>query len=379
MRVIASQGTTCFIANGNDVLGLDFTNNSCKIYKFEKNEGSAIITITVANDGKYVFAGYSSKVVCCWDINTGELLGSGLFKKRPTAIVYSTIANSDRAAVLVSDKTGDVWGSDVPLLKNQTILAGHTASVVTDMEIHNNLVVTADRDEKLRVSRFPDLETIVSYCLGHTSVVSSATFLSVGGNALLVSVSWDHRLCLWNPLNGKLLATKLYPNTVVPDEEEVAVDEDASEPVDEEAGEEEEEEELEEKTYDERTAGNFPFKVTACSSTNTIAVIFRNMSTLKLYRSSVQDYSPSSSSSSNELAGETSLELLAVPSDIVFLGDRLVALLPQPHYLQVLDVAFNAEKGLFETRDVSGEEGVRVAVQVFVKHCVDTGECAFSI
>src|SRR5690606_28966124 len=73
--------------------------------------------------------------------------------------------------------------------------------------------VSSDRDEKVRVSRFPDLETIVSYCLGHSSVVSSVAFLSVANQPLLVSASWDHRLCLWNPQNGHQFAFKAYPDS----------------------------------------------------------------------------------------------------------------------------------------------------------------------
>lgn len=61
-------------------------------------------------------------------------------------------------------------------------------------------MITSDRDEKIRVTNYPQTESIESYCLGHLEYVSGIEQLA-GGN-LLVSVSGDKTLRIWNYLKG---------------------------------------------------------------------------------------------------------------------------------------------------------------------------------
>lgn len=41
----------------------------------------------------------------------------------------------------------------------------------------NGYILTGERDEKIRVSHYPDTYDIVSYCLGHKSFVSALTVI----------------------------------------------------------------------------------------------------------------------------------------------------------------------------------------------------------
>lgn len=370
MRVLAQEGNECFIACGDKVvaIGLTGSESSFRELVYSNSAGHVVIALTVVSE--YVFAGYSSKHVCCWNRQSGEFLGSGVFKKRPTAIVYSSFVRSGQTykAILVSDKTGDVWGSDVPLLKNQTIMAGHTASIITDMTIDQNLIATSDRDEKIRVSRFPDMETIVSYCLHHTSVVSSINYIKVAGSTLLMSTSWDHQLCMWNPSTGKLVTSHQYPMEASEAVEEDAVEPEssssASAPVAAAAGtseppQEGDDEEPAEKTYDESTAGHYPCKVstTVVGGRALAAVIFKNSTSLQLH--SVEAAS---------IAEGVSVELAAVPSDIIFVqSDRLVVLLPVPHFMAVYQIS---SSGVVSASEVSGQYG---AVEKFKSFCSAAG------
>jgi WD40 repeat protein len=54
-----------------------------------------------------------------------------------------------------------------------TLLLGHFSSV-TSMTLDHTAqhIVTADRDEKIRVSRYPNAYNICTFCLGHTQFVS---------------------------------------------------------------------------------------------------------------------------------------------------------------------------------------------------------------
>lgn len=61
-------------------------------------------------------------------------------------------------------------------------------------------MITSDRDEKIRVTNYPQTENIESYCLGHLEYVSGIEQLPDGD--LLVSVSGDKTIRIWNFLKG---------------------------------------------------------------------------------------------------------------------------------------------------------------------------------
>ncbi|KAH3765737.1 WD40 domain protein [Pelomyxa schiedti] len=64
------------------------------------------------------------------------------------------------------------------------------------------LVATCDRDERIRVSRFPQTCIIESFCMGHTEFISDVVFC---GSTILVSGAGDGTLRSWDPLTGKCL------------------------------------------------------------------------------------------------------------------------------------------------------------------------------
>lgn len=64
-------------------------------------------------------------------------------------------------------------------------------------------VITSDRDEKIRVTNYPQTEDIESYCLGHLAYVSAVEQLPADNR--LLSVSGDKSLRVWNYLSGAQL------------------------------------------------------------------------------------------------------------------------------------------------------------------------------
>lgn len=64
-------------------------------------------------------------------------------------------------------------------------------------------MITSDRDEKVRITNYPQTENIQSYCLGHLEYVSAIEQLPADN--LLVSVSGDKTLRVWNYLTGSQL------------------------------------------------------------------------------------------------------------------------------------------------------------------------------
>lgn len=64
-------------------------------------------------------------------------------------------------------------------------------------------VLSCDRDEKIRCTNFPRTTLVESYCLGHTEYVAGIEFLPTHADRLLVSVSGDRTMRLWNYLDGR--------------------------------------------------------------------------------------------------------------------------------------------------------------------------------
>ncbi|ETM03721.1 hypothetical protein L917_00094 [Phytophthora nicotianae] len=130
-------------------------------------------------------------------------------------------------AIVVGQKTGEAVAVPFPDVdRDLKTLLGHTTSMVTHVAVNHDssLLLTADRDEKLRVSRFPNAAVIESYCLGHAASLTKVACSAVTPD-LVVSTSMDNTLKLWQMTTGKLLASEtLLPGVEV-----------SLEPLDEEA------------------------------------------------------------------------------------------------------------------------------------------------
>ncbi|RUS81815.1 hypothetical protein EGW08_010407 [Elysia chlorotica] len=78
-----------------------------------------------------------------------------------------------------------------------TLLLGHLSMLLGVMLVDGGTkVVTCDRDEKIRVSNFPDAYNIHAYCLGHTEFVIDLAYCDV--NKILLSASGDCTVRAWS-------------------------------------------------------------------------------------------------------------------------------------------------------------------------------------
>lgn len=112
--------------------------------------------------------------------------------------------------VIIGQKTGEAIAVPFPDVDRELkTLLGHTTSMVTHVAVNHDssLLLTADRDEKLRVSRFPNTSIIESYCLGHAASLTKVA-CSLVTPELVVSTSMDNTIKLWQMKTGKLLASK---------------------------------------------------------------------------------------------------------------------------------------------------------------------------
>uniref|UniRef100_A0ABM5FXY8 tRNA (Guanine-N(7)-)-methyltransferase non-catalytic subunit WDR4 n=1 Tax=Pogona vitticeps TaxID=103695 RepID=A0ABM5FXY8_9SAUR len=116
----------------------------------------------------------------------------------------SLIITAAEDKILVADKSGDVYSYSITDPENSgTIELGHL-SLLLDVALSpdDQYILTADRDEKIRVSLTKAPHNIVSFCLGHREFVSRI-FVIPNYPDLLLSASGDCTLRLWEYKHGK--------------------------------------------------------------------------------------------------------------------------------------------------------------------------------
>ncbi|KAI8867376.1 hypothetical protein GQ42DRAFT_164832 [Ramicandelaber brevisporus] len=162
--------------------------------------------------------------------NKWHLLLSAYLPKRATKVLFADFpgvadgAQSETIQLLVADKFGDVWRWTLPFngasetikvshlepdVQNQyaQLAVGHV-SIVTDVALatvnnRKKFIVTADRDEKIRVTHYPNAHNIEAMCLGHKSFVSAVTVLNATGERpILLSGDGDGLIIGWDMLTG---------------------------------------------------------------------------------------------------------------------------------------------------------------------------------
>ncbi|CAG8639126.1 7922_t:CDS:10 [Acaulospora morrowiae] len=155
--------------------------------------------------GSLLATSCEDKLLKIWNIDSGwDLKSTRPVAKRAVSIAFDALASR----VITADKFGDVLSYPLELPDNECtydLLLGHV-SMVTDMVLsHNNkYVITADRDEHIRVSRYPKGYEIESYCLGHTQFLSKLHILPWDTN-LLLSAGGDDFIALWDYVPGTLI------------------------------------------------------------------------------------------------------------------------------------------------------------------------------
>lgn len=155
-----------------------------------------ISSLAISKNGQYIAVSTENKQVVVFDNN--------LTPKRNFIVnrVASKVVFTNQGDILVADRTGDVFLYKFDEKAEPTLLLGHL-SMILDMELSDcgKYIATCDRDEKIRVSHFPNTYNIVSFCLGHEEFVTGIRFVS----NILVSASGDGTVRIWNYLKGEQL------------------------------------------------------------------------------------------------------------------------------------------------------------------------------
>ncbi|KAK7687287.1 hypothetical protein QCA50_009792 [Cerrena zonata] len=182
---------------------------------------------TVDNTFSTLVTSGEDKKLKVWQIDGLKLLSERELPKKPTDIRLV----QDSQTILVSDKFGDIFSypltpdnstpssSQAPPAgtskrgsltshenpSNGTLVLGHT-SLLTSFVLTEDekFIISADRDEHIRISWNPQGHVIERYCLGHKKFVSAITVPRFEPS-ILISGGGDPELKLWDWLSGRHL------------------------------------------------------------------------------------------------------------------------------------------------------------------------------
>ncbi|MES1907967.1 MAG: hypothetical protein MHM6MM_000989 [Cercozoa sp. M6MM] len=164
-----------------------------------QGHSAPIRVIAFSPCGTLLVTSGDDKLLCVWERQGNEwtIKCHRRIDKKAACVTWL----ADSSGVVVGDKFGDVQTvllEDVARLRR---VFGHL-SVVTDVCFVGDKLVTCDRDEKVRVSRYPRTFVASRYLMQHEEFVAALLPLS---DSVVVSVGGDAQLCLWNVADGTLL------------------------------------------------------------------------------------------------------------------------------------------------------------------------------
>ncbi|QNP98792.1 YALIA101S05e05248g1_1 [Yarrowia lipolytica] len=184
---------------------------AAKRTKYLPTSVSHVRSLQLSKGGKYLLATTDeTKSLVLLDPTTLEVIKKVQYPKRPSAVA----TDKEDLNIVLGDKFGDVYGESVEdllkvegELKDEPVL-GHV-SMLTALELGYDskdrpYVISADRDEHIRISRFPASHVIEQFCFGHQQFVSSLLINDLDAS-ILFSAGGDDEIFVWDWLNGKQL------------------------------------------------------------------------------------------------------------------------------------------------------------------------------
>uniref|UniRef100_A0A6V7KR70 Uncharacterized protein n=1 Tax=Bracon brevicornis TaxID=1563983 RepID=A0A6V7KR70_9HYME len=158
-----------------------------------------ITSVTFSNDGSLFVVCANRKQLYLYSSKDNSLLSNRTLVRAASRVRFTPLND-----VIVADKSGDAYlfSTKKPDEPGELIL-GHLSMLLDILVTEDGkFVVTADRDEKIRISHFPNAYNIQAFCLGHKTFVSNISQIP-GAEDLLVSSGGDGDIKIWNFAEGK--------------------------------------------------------------------------------------------------------------------------------------------------------------------------------
>lgn len=182
--------------NNNKQIVKEWLGSPCASFTI-KQDGKEVTYLALCNTHKQlIILGKIDDKVCSWR----QIGPAHSMPKSP--IVMQTFRDS---LLYIGDKFGDLWcleleklidsSCDRSVFKTASPILGHF-SILTHLTITENLIITCDRDEKVRVSMRDRPYLIDQFILGHTAYLigffqlNQKTWVSIDGNGRVCQWQW---------------------------------------------------------------------------------------------------------------------------------------------------------------------------------------------
>ncbi|KRZ68062.1 tRNA (guanine-N(7)-)-methyltransferase non-catalytic subunit wuho [Trichinella papuae] len=196
----------------------------------KKSTESEIELLALALDECGLFAVCDSrKRLQIFDIRRKIQIFQSTTPKQATSLVFI----NDGRSVIIADRAGNVYQFEPPSIK-PSVLLGHI-SMILDLVCNAifspdlRYIVSCDRDNRIRVSNFPNTYNIETFCVGHKDFVRSLGWMKVDKHSsFLMSASGDGTVGIWQLPIGKLIYLYNYReslkrlNSVIPVDAEIS-------------------------------------------------------------------------------------------------------------------------------------------------------------
>ncbi|KAG5670450.1 hypothetical protein PVAND_000714 [Polypedilum vanderplanki] len=174
----------------------------------KKQNGSeekiSLNNIAVTEENNLLAYTATDKTLFLWQIDekSAKIVSRRSFLRTSSCIRFSKCGK----ILFLTDKTGDVFEylcDEENFNTRGRWIFGHISQIL-DLAVTIDLkyLITSDRDEKIRVTNYPKVHEINSYCMGHKEFVSAIAIIS---DSHLISISGDKCIKLWNFIDGKEL------------------------------------------------------------------------------------------------------------------------------------------------------------------------------
>lgn len=158
-----------FLANSNnDLIIVDSSSGEFEKISAETVPKSYIRHVCYHHESGIFAMASNEKDIQLWDLKNMTLLSSIKSFKRAMCMEFS----KNGKFLFLGDRAGDLYryeiGTDLKLIEPPVLLVGHV-SILTDFLLVNDesLLITCDRDEKIRIQKYPATYDIEHFCLEH--------------------------------------------------------------------------------------------------------------------------------------------------------------------------------------------------------------------
>ncbi|CAI5445841.1 unnamed protein product [Caenorhabditis angaria] len=127
---------------------------------------------------------------------------SAVIPKAPTSCSF----DKEDAYVIVGDRSGDVHRFSIETGVVSELAGAISMVLSVGLTQDGKRLLMADRDEKLRIVRYPNTFVIEAFCLGHTEYVRS---VASAGNDVAYTAGGDGFVREWQIDNGKSISSTL--------------------------------------------------------------------------------------------------------------------------------------------------------------------------